>query len=164
MSVDEVNKALLVTAEESDHQRIEPVIQQLDRNTEDQRQTRVYRFKYADVNAAQVALQALMSNAIIAVDSASRALVATATLEDHEGIGAAVKELDVQRDDPTEARVYPFLLADVNAAQQVLRSLLPNAVIAVDQPNRILVATATVAEHAKIATIVKSMDVKVIFT
>ena len=160
MSVDELNKALLVTAEESDHQRIEPVIQQLDRNTEDVRQTRVYRFKYADVNAAQVALQALMSNAMIAVDSASRALVATATSEDHERIGAAVKELDVQRDDPTEARVYPFLIADVNAAQQVLRSLLPNAVIAVDQPNRILVATATVAEHAKIATIAKSMDVK----
>ena len=160
MSVDEANQALLVTAEESDHLRIEPVIEQLDRNTEDVRQTRVYRFKYADVSAAQVALQALMSNAIIAVDSVTRALVATATQEDHERIDAAVRELDVQRDDPTEARVYPFLIADVSAAQQVLSSLLPNAVIAVDLPNRILVATATAAEHAKIATIVESMDVK----
>ena len=160
MATDDANRSLLVTAADAEHQRIEQIVQQLDLASEDERIARVYRFRFADVAAAQTALQSLLPDAIIAVDASSRALVATASPSDHARIQATVKELDVQRDDPTEARVYPFLVADVAAAQQVLKSLLPNAAIAADLPNRILVATATAEEHEKIAATVRQMDAK----
>ncbi|MCP4194619.1 MAG: hypothetical protein GY768_28765 [Planctomycetaceae bacterium] len=159
MAIDDVNRSLLVTGDETEHQRVGQVVKQLDRAPVDDRITRVYTFRFADVAAAQTALQSLLPDAIIVADAASRALVATASTADHTRMAATVQQLDVQRDDPTEARAYPFRVADVAAALQVLKSLLPNAVIAADVPNRILVATATAEEHAKIAATVKEMDV-----
>ena len=101
----------------------------------------------------------LLPQAVIAADDSTRALVATASKADHLRIETAVQQLDVAREDPTETRVYNFQLGDVEAAQTVLQSLLPDAVFAVDPDNKLLVATAYPAEeHERIQVTVKELD------
>ena len=159
-AIDRATRSLIATALPEDHQLIEQVVQQLDAPHDAIRRTNVYRFRFADVLAAQKALEALLPDAIIAADRTSRALVATASDDDHRQIAATVQQLDVEREDPTVTRVYPFRFGQVTAARKVLTSLLPDAAIATDEENRILVATATLEEHKKIDATVQQMDSK----
>ncbi len=158
ISVDDSNRAMLVTGSAEDHAKVKQVLAELDSPEADTRETKVYRFRFGDVAAAETALESLLPQAVIAADDSTRALVATASKTDHLRIEATVKQLDVAREDPTETRVYNFQLGDVEAAQTVLESLLPEAVFAVDPDNKLLVATATPAEHEKIQVTVKELD------
>ncbi len=158
ISVDDENRAILVTASTEDHARIKQVLDELDSPDADTRQTKVYRLKYGDVYAAQSALEALLPQAVIAADRSTRALVATASTADHLRIDTALQELDAAREDPTETRVYNFELGDVEAAETVLEELLPEAVFAVDTDNKLLVATASPSEHERIQATVKELD------
>ena len=158
LAADRINRTLFVTADDDDHARVKELLDEMDRTNLSETVTRVYRFRDGDVNAARDALAALLPEAVLAVDNENRALIVTGTEDEQRRVAQAVTDLDAPPTEDTVTRAYGVLHADVAAAQRLLQSLVPNAVVVADPANRTLAATASVAQHERIAMTLQQLD------
>ncbi len=137
---------LAIFADPKQHELIKSVIEQCERELPPAEQFKVvaYRLKAADPASVLAALQTLLPEVKLVVDTKARQVVAWARAEDHERIAEAVAELDAEL--PEEQRIeimsHPLGKADVTAVLLVLRSLLPEVTVTSDTKNVALVAWA----------------------
>ncbi len=161
LSTDFANRMLLATATPEDQQRIEEVVKQFTTPVENDRQTVVYRLEKADVDAAEEAIESLLPMARVVSDDDNRALLVTATADEHTRIADVIKQIDAAGVAGRQTRVYRLETADVEAAQEAIESLLPEARVVADRGNRVLLVTATDTELAQVADVVKELEAPV---
>ena len=153
-------KSLIVRASPQRHTAIKAAIDELVSNLPeiDRPVSRVYRFQTGDPQTAQQVLSQLLPSATLVADTDKRILVATALPEDHDKIAATVEQLDADPDETLQTRVYPLTDADPRTAGAALAKLLPRATFSPDAASRILLATASEADHEKIKATVDQMN------
>ena len=127
------------------------------------RRTTVYRCRTADPLSAQRTLMALVPTAQIAVDVATRSLVATALPDDHTRIKAVLDDLD--RDDPNSGaprmQVHRLVSANGSSLLSVLSNLFKprlDVAISLDQKNNAIVALAPPAQQDVIADLIQQAE------
>ena len=140
---DEENGLLVATASPADQKKISAVITQLNDPEANQRETKVYRLQAGELYGVRQALRSMLPRASISVDDENRAILVTASTEDHARVKQVLDELDSPDADTRQTKVYRLQFGDVYAAQSALEALLPQAVIAADRSTRALVATAS---------------------
>ncbi|MEZ6047549.1 MAG: secretin N-terminal domain-containing protein [Planctomycetaceae bacterium] len=125
--------------------------------------SKVYRFKYAEPNAAAAVLRTLTPAANIAVDQRARSLVITASPADQENIEAAIKEIDSE-DASERANVlkhYKVNNVEVSSMMGMLQTLFAfqqEVRFSMDANTSTLVAYATESQHEEIAAFIKDLD------
>lgn len=125
--------------------------------------TQVYRFQWADPQAALTVLSALVPAAQIALDTATHSLVATAEPEDHAKIKAAIDEMD-RRDAGGQAprlQVHRATTADPAHLLVVLRGLFrgrQDVQLSLDEQNDAIVAVASPAQHETIRNLIDQLE------
>jgi type II secretory pathway component GspD/PulD (secretin) len=159
-SVGSTPNQLFAWARPADQEAIKKSIDELSKGSKPTAQ--VYRFEWADPRAAYTALATLVPNAQIALDSASRSLVVSATPEDHAKIRATVDEMD--RRDAKELprlQVHHFKATDPANLLPVLQGLFklhPQVQLALDERNGAIVAMATPAQQDTIRSLVEQVE------
>jgi len=156
--------ALIAWARPEDHKEIKATIEKLDADSKlGQRTTQVYRFQWADAQAALTVLSSLVPGAEIALDGATHSLVATATPDDHAKIKAAVEEMD-RRDEKSQAprlQVHRVTFADPANLLTVLQGLFRarrDVQLTLDEQNDAIVAMASPAQHETIKTLIDQLE------
>lgn len=162
IAVDNRNRSLVVSATEEEHAIIQATIEEMDAESNDDSGMilKSYSVKTAEPNNLLAMLRtnfALQPDVRLSLDSRNDSIVALATPQQHDKIQEFVAEVEkngIER----RAEVYRLRIANPNTAAAALRSLLPNAQIVADGRNQSLVATASDAEHKKIAEVVAGLD------
>ena len=158
---DDVNRSLMVTASESDHQRVAEAVTEMDALPNDPTVTQAYSLTHADPSVAQRVLEALLPNAVFASDSGNRTLVATATPDQQKRIQVTVSQMDQPNQQPTVLHSYSVGLADVRAAFDTLRPMYdrnPQVQLSADEVNGNLIVKAPPQEQIVIARIVSQIQ------
>lgn len=161
LATDFANRMLLATATEEDQKRIDEVIKQFTAPAENDRQTVVYRLEKADVDAAEEAIESLLPMARVVSDDSNRALLVTASADEHTRIADVIKQIDAAGVAGRQTRVFRLETADIDAAQEAIESLLPEARVVGDRGNRALLVTATDTELTQVAEVVKELEIPV---
>lgn len=126
-------RRLLVTATQEDHDRIAPVITQIESNEAINESTVVYSVKFGDLESLENALDDLLDDADVVADEESRAILVTATAEDHKRAADVIKQLaESAGGNERKTRVYRMQVGDVDAARDALLELFPNSVVVAD--------------------------------
>jgi len=162
MAVDMGSRSLVVTATESDHEKIAETIKEMDSDVAEGTgpQLRSYPVENAQVNTLAQAIQSAYRNrpdVQVTYDSRNNTVAAVAPAAEHAKIQEFIEESDKQGVQMV-SRVYRFENADPQAALRVLRSLTPRADAAVDDENHSLVVSASESDHKKIQQTVDAMD------
>ena len=159
-SVGSTPNQLFAWARPADHEEIQKAIEEMSKGGKPTAQ--VYRFEWADPRAAYTALATLVPNAQIALDTASRSLVVSATAEDHAKIKATVAEMD-RRDakDMPQLEVHHFKVTDPANLLPVLQGLFklhPQVQLSLDERNGAIIAMATPAQQETIRALVEQVE------
>jgi type II secretory pathway component GspD/PulD (secretin) len=85
-------------------------------------------------------------------------LLVTASEADQQRIASVIEQMAQATADERNAKVYRLKVADVNAAEDALQALLPDAQVAADEQNRAIVVTADEAEQARAAAVIEQLD------
>ena len=156
--------ALIAWARPEDHKEIKATIDKLDAESKlGERTTQVYRFQWAEAQAAMTVLTSLVPGAEIALDGATHSLVVTATPDDHAKIKAAVEEMD-RRDEKSQAprlQVHRVTFADPANLLTVLQGLFRarrDVQLTLDEQNDAIVAMASPAQHETIKTLIEQLE------
>ena len=156
---------LLVWADPKHQDAIKAVIDQFAKETAKAGEptSQVYRFQWADPQAAYSVLATLVPSAQIALDAASRSLVVNAMPEDHAKIKATIDEMD--RRDPEgqspRLEVHRLEHADAESLMTVLRGLFrlqPQVQLSVDERRGAIVALATPVQQETIRSLVEQVE------
>jgi type II secretory pathway component GspD/PulD (secretin) len=162
-SVGADGRSLLAWARPKDHGVIRTAVEQIQADTSlvDERTMAVYPLKGSDAaSLIQVLQPVIQDHAQIATDRSRNSLIVWADKQYHEAIKKTIEDFTQQVTGIEQAtsRVYRFQTADPQAAYSVLRTLVPEASIALDETNRSLVVSAMPEDHEKIQATVDEMD------
>jgi type II secretory pathway component GspD/PulD (secretin) len=154
---------LIAWAPRSDQQLIAQAIEKLKNESwgPENRVMAVYPLRRGD---AQTLLQLLTpmarDRAQFVIDNTRNALVVWADRRYHEAIRQAIDQYLASLDEVAELepRVYRFRYADPTAAATVVRSLAPDAQVAFDWANQVLVVSASADDHRKIEAALTQLD------
>jgi type II secretory pathway component GspD/PulD (secretin) len=159
---DAKNLALVAWARPSEHEVIRRAIEQAQPNTPDEKRSRVEVYPVADADPLQVAamLTTIFPTSRFTGDRAAAKLIAWATPAEHESIkttiaGMVKSELPGRELKPV---VYRPKSADVSYLLYDLRTLVPEARLAADAKNGVIVAWATPADQEKIRSTIEGLD------
>ena len=158
--VDSSTSSLIVTATNSQHEKIQELVANIDKAKDSTAVAKTYPFKVGDPYAARIALRQLFPNATIAVDENTSSLLVTAEPGEHEKINQFVTDIDKRKDSTIVSKAYRFKAGDPNAARITLRQLYPNATLVVDEKTSSLLVTAEPDEQIKISEMVAELDVE----
>lgn len=156
-TVDLETRSMVVTASDTEHRRIEDLLQQIEASGQD-RTPQVYRLRNSNPRAVQEALETSIPRATITVDRSSGMLIATASAEDQVRIQATIKQLESSENEGLTTKAYTLTSADPRAAESALESLLPSVRFAADTDSGLLLATASEDQHSRIAEVVLQME------
>ncbi len=155
---------LIAWARPEQHKEIKATIEKLDTESKlGERTTQVYRFQWAEAQAALTVLTSLVPGADIALDSATHSLVVTATADDHAKIKATVEEMD-RRDEKSQAprlQVHRVTYADPASLLTVLQGLFRtrrDVQLTLDEQNDAIVAMASPAQHETIKNLIDQLE------
>jgi type II secretory pathway component GspD/PulD (secretin) len=154
----EDGRQLLVAAIPKDHERIQSTIQQLEGADSAARQTKVYRLRNADVDAASDALRALIPAAVIADDEEVGVLLVTAGAEDQTRVAEVVAQLDEAGGAELQTRAFKVEKGDARAVRNAIQALVPRATLAADSSSRSLLVTASAEDMLRIEAVLKQLD------
>jgi len=164
LTVDVKGKKLVAFGTPDDQEVIRKAVQSMGTGSaENLPHLKVYRLTKADPNSVLTALQSLLPDAQLSVDSETKSLVALAVPADHETIQSTVEQIEA--DAPAEERprfeTYPIYgVNDPTAAATfvaTLQPLVPQAKLTVDVKGKKLVAFGTPDEQEVIRKAVESM-------
>ena len=158
---DSIKNRLIVRTTDARHAEIKAALDKAvpELPPEEKPESRVYRLKNSDPQAARAVLATLVPYATLAVDTVNRSLVVTAVPTDHEQIQQTVQQLEeVAGTEAPETRVYAFRSGDPQTALTLLQRLLPEATLAVDVQARTLAATVRPSDHQRIKAAVEQLD------
>ncbi len=151
LTVDPTSKKLAVWGTPAEHEILKTAVTQLapGGGAGDDRQIEVYRLTKADPTAVLALLQNVVPRARLSVDTATRSVVALASLADQKTIRATVEQVDPRAKDPNapEVRFYPFEQTPPANLVTVLQSLAPKAQVTLDATARRLTVVATPSDH-----------------
>jgi Bacterial type II/III secretion system short domain len=156
---DSANLRLLVIASNDDHLTIQNVLQQVGGgDATDKPQLKSYPLR-AGVSPETITslLSSLAPSASVTSDAASRRLLITASVKDHELIAATIAQVtqDAGGEIP-QLQFYPLQKASAANAASVLSAMLPTAAITFDQATRRLSVVAVKADQETVvATLAK---------
>ena len=149
----------------SQHSAIKGVLDQMQSTAgggEGQSRFEVYQLNDVDPDAALATLQPLVPAARLSIDSASKKLAAWGTPADHDILKKAVSQLagaSLSSDD-RQVEVYRLANADPASVATMLKSVVPQARVAVDVPTKSLVVLAGLADQETVRAIVEQIDSK----
>ncbi|GEM_PF-2248100 len=154
---------LVAWAQQADHRLIEQAVGQLRAESwgAESRVMLLFPLRRADAQAVmQVLSPTLREHAQFVVDPTRNALVVWADRRFHEAIRRAVEQYLMAANETPEMapRVYRFRYADPSTTMTVLRTIVPDAQIALDWANQTLVISALPEEHLKIEQTLAQMD------
>ncbi len=144
-------RRVMIWAPEAAEGQIRRVLQELDAGSPGQwqEQLRVYPVTKSDVQVALQLLRERVPEAQITADSKAGSLVVWATQADHEEISKLLDQMEKGVDEKLRPRVevYPAGRFDLAALTTLLRSLVPEARLAVDPKTGGLAVLATPQDH-----------------
>ncbi|MCP4854513.1 MAG: hypothetical protein GY903_08470, partial [Fuerstiella sp.] len=151
-----------VVASAADHDRLSNVLAQLvaARSQEGEKTLEIFDIHRTDPVAVQAVLEPLLESGVeLTVDSTGRRLYVRAFAEQHDMIKATVEQItsNLQQDGDLETRTYVVGAPNADEAQEVLLALYPEATIVTDSDRKLIVATATVEQHVRIAEITEQI-------
>ncbi|MCA9150007.1 MAG: hypothetical protein KDA92_11930, partial [Planctomycetales bacterium] len=155
---DRSSRMMLVTASETDLQRIDEVMDQLTQSGEGGRETKIYRLSRADVRAAADALEALLPAAAIRSDRDNRVVIVTGDAEDQQRAKAVVEQLESALPDDLVTEAFALKSADPRAVRDALRTLLTDATVDADPDNRTVVVTCPTPDMERARAVVAQLD------
>ncbi|QDU81212.1 Putative type II secretion system protein D precursor [Polystyrenella longa] len=156
---------LAIWARPNEHEGLAAIVEKLDSSLGDSENRAIQVFPLNNVShitLLEFLKPDLKANANFTPNTATDNLIVQAPEDQMEGLAAAITDLveKLPKDEKPVPKVYRFQHADPNAAIAVLRTLTPQANIAVDQRARSLVVTASPADQETIAAAVAEMDSK----
>ena len=159
LSPDVYSKTLIVTANESDHQRVATVLEQADQRGGGELTTTAHAIKWANPATIAAALTSVVPDAKVSSDVVNKMLIVTASAKDHERIQAVLEQAD-KRGGGGElvTRAYTLQTANPSTISVALTPVVPNATISSDPTNQMLVVTASEEDHVRIKAIIDEAD------
>ncbi len=158
VSADTLNKMLIVTANDEDHQRIQAILDQADKRGGGDLITKPYLLQLANPSTISVALRAVVPNATISPDLGNQMLVVTASQEDHQRVQQIVDEADRRSEGEVVTTVYALKFANPTALAYSIKPIAPNATASPDVYNKTIIVTATAKDHERIKAIIDQAD------
>ena len=161
VTVDAVNKRLLVVASESDQMKVKEVLEQV-RTTDaaSNRTLKSYPLQPKTTSATIVTLlTALVPRASATPDDVNRRLLITATADEHTLIDQIIQQ--VQKDAvgvKPELRFYPLHKVPGPTSLTILQSIAPQATITFQADANRYSVIATANDHATIAATLEQME------
>ena len=125
--------------------------------------SQVYRFRYADPQAAYTVLQALVPSAKMAIDAKEGSLVASSLPEDHLKIKATIDQMDGE-DAEGQRPALKVHRVTVGSVANVYRSLAllfredATVQLSLDLDNDAVIAVASAGKQERIAELIKSIE------
>jgi type II secretory pathway component GspD/PulD (secretin) len=145
---------LVAWASPADHKNIQKVLEKLGVAgvAEQTRQFEVYRLTKADPTTTLTLLQELFPAAKIALEKTSGSLAVVGSATDHKGIKAILEQLQPDKPGPgaPELKAYPVATTDPSGTLKTLKTLYPNAQIALDATSERFLVTAPPVEQTAI--------------
>ncbi len=158
ISSDMINKMLIVTANEEDHEKIQQVLDQADKRGGGDLVTKAYTLQTANPTYLMLSLRPVVPDATISGDVINKMLIVTASEEDQLKVAEVVDEADRRADGELTTQVYSLKWANPTAVSYSIAPIAPNATISPDVYNKTLIVTATAKDHERIKTIVDQAD------
>ncbi|MBL8818147.1 MAG: hypothetical protein JNL58_19120 [Planctomyces sp.] len=161
VTVDAVNRRLLIVAAEQDHKSVTDVLEQVKLSEDDaQRTVKSHPLQPRVSSTTIVTLAAsLAPRASVAVDEANRRLLVTGTDRDHALIDQIIEQ--VQNDSAgilPELRFYPLQKATSTTAVALLQTIVPTARVTVQPEANRLNIVATPDEHQKVTETLQLLE------
>ncbi len=158
ISSDTVNKMLIVSANQEDHEKIKTVIEQADKRGGGTLSTQAYVLQLANPTTIAVALRTAVPNATVSADATNKMLVVTASEEDQLRIKTIIDEADRRSEGEMTTRVYALKFANSLALSYSIKPIAPNATASPDVYNKTLIVTATAKDHERIKVVIDQAD------
>ena len=120
----------------------------------------IFDIRGTDPAAVQTVLQPLVDADVqLTVDPTGRRLYVRAFAEKQELIKATIDQItyNLQPDGKLETKTYLVGAPNADEAQEVLLALYPDATIVTDRDRKLIVATATAEQHARIGEIAEQI-------
>jgi type II secretory pathway component GspD/PulD (secretin) len=154
---------LIAWASRKDHELIAQALEKLRGETwgPENRVMSVYPLRRGDAQTLlQLLTPVIRDHAQFVVDASRNALVVWADRRYHDAIRQTVEGYlaSVDRLGELAPRVYRFRYADPSAAATVIRALCPDAQVAYDWANQVLVVSASPEDHLRIETALTQLD------
>lgn len=155
-----LNSTLLAIGTPQDLELVTSKIELLEKQlpAPESRTSVVYKLEHGNSTSALSILQSLVPRATLAQDAITRTIAATANEGDHRQIAEFIKSFDLPKKTDLETRVYRLKQGSARGLQIVLDELMPEAAIYGSREERVLIATASIDQHARISAIVKDFD------
>ncbi|MCA9199214.1 MAG: hypothetical protein KDA87_16830, partial [Planctomycetales bacterium] len=157
-SGDNQSRTLMAAATPEEHVQIAKLIDELNSQTGGNRITRVFAMQHVSARAASRTIEDAFPNVDATWDYDSDSVIVTAPESLAEAIDKLVAELDVQRGEQREAKVYRLTQGNVYAVRSSLQNLFDDAEISADDENQTIMATATPKEHEQIAKLIDELN------
>ncbi len=158
VGADAVNKMLIVTASAKDHERIQSVLDQADKQGGGDLETKAYVLQLANPATIAAALASVVPNAKTSADVTNSMLIVTATPEDQKRVQSVVDEADRKSEGDVITKVYALTFANPLALSYSIKPIAPNAKTSPDPTNKTLIVTATAKDHERIKTVIDQAD------
>ena len=162
VTLEATSGTVVVTAPAAEHTQILELVEQLaQRGEEQQVVSRVYRLPPQTAPALQTAINGLLPQATVTLDSTSGTVVVTAPAAEHSQVLELVEQLaqpDV--DQQLVSQVYRLPPQTAPALQTAIKGLLPRATVALDETSGTVVVTARPLEHQQILDLVDQLKRK----
>ncbi|MBN79383.1 MAG: hypothetical protein CMJ70_04520 [Planctomycetaceae bacterium] len=159
ISVDTTVMKLVATATDEEHKQIAAVCEQLDQQSEQQQPiSRVYRLPPQTAPALQTAINGLLPQATVTLESASGTVVVTAPAAEQTKVLDLVEQLAQGGEErQVVSRVYRLPPQSAPALQTAVNGLLPQATVTLESTSGTVVVTAPTAEHTKVKELVDQL-------
>ena len=155
-------KSLVVWASGDDQQVVQEAIERLQPSVDPENRPtmKVYTVRDADPRAVAQILQTVAPDVRVSADPSSGKLAAWATPKQHELIRTTVEGMKraLNPEDQRKLSVYHLERADPNSALDILRGIVPEARLTIDQTAGNLVAWAKDREQAAIRQTIDEME------
>jgi type II secretory pathway component GspD/PulD (secretin) len=158
MTVDAATRSVLATALPEEHTRLAEAVAQLDQPSVTQRVTKAYRLRGSNLSSTRDAIQGLVPKALLSADWSSRMLLVTGTAEEQQQVADVVEQLTRPMDQDRQTKVYTLKVADANAVENAIESMLPTVRAVSDGDTRTVLVTATAEEQTRITDLVQQLD------
>ncbi len=161
VTVDTVNRRMLVIASADDHQTVNDVLEQVrGDSTSSGPELKSYALK-PKITAASVTslLASLVPRATVTPDEASRRLLISASTSDHAIIAQVMEQVEMAGGgELPELRFYPLEKADGTTLVTILRAMVPTAQLTHQPEARRLSAVAVNTDHLVIAKTIQQLE------
>ncbi len=157
-AVDATTGTVVATVTETEHAKIASIIAQMESSgAAEGHSTRVYPLTSALPSVVATAVTVLTPEAKVVSSDSTRALIVSASAEDHQKISSVIDQINNTRLG-RETEVYVPRLADPVSLVSAIKSLIPDASATADVKTGSVIVTAKSADFTQIQAIVDKLD------